>query len=92
MEMWQEDENALTADLVFEDFESAFKFMTIVAGLAEAHNHHPDWRNVYNQVSIRLTTHDAGNTITDKDRDLAMAIESHPDVQGLIVQVRTIKI
>ena len=90
--MWQEDENALTADLVFEDFESAFKFMTIVAGLAEAHNHHPDWRNVYNQVSIRLTTHDAGNTITDKDRDLAMAIESHPDVQGLIVQVRTIKI
>ncbi|MDP6027634.1 MAG: 4a-hydroxytetrahydrobiopterin dehydratase [Pseudomonadales bacterium] len=92
MEMWQEDENALTADLVFEDFESAFKFMTIVAGLAEAHNHHPDWRNVYNQVSIRLTTHDAGNTITDKDRDLAMAIESHPDVQGLIVQVRTFKI
>ncbi len=92
MEMWQEDENALTADLVFEDFESAFKFMTIVAGLAEAHNHHPDWRNVYNQVSIRLTTHDAGDTITDKDRDLAMAIESHPDVQGLIVQVRTIKI
>ncbi|HJP52542.1 MAG TPA: 4a-hydroxytetrahydrobiopterin dehydratase [Pseudomonadales bacterium] len=90
--MWQEDENALTADLVFEDFESAFKFMTIVAGLAEAHNHHPDWRNVYNQVSIRLTTHDAGNTITDKDRDLAMAIESHPDVQGLIVQVRTFKI
>ncbi len=90
--MWQEDENALTADLVFEDFESAFKFMTIVAGLAEAHNHHPDWRNVYNQVSIRLTTHDAGDTITDKDRDLAMAIESHPDVQGLIVQVRTIKI
>ncbi len=92
MEMWQEDENALTADLVFEDFESAFKFMTIVAGLAEAHNHHPDWRNVYNQVSIRLTTHDAGDTITDKDRDLAMAIESHPDVQGLIVQVRTFKI
>jgi len=90
--MWQEDENALTADLVFEDFESAFKFMTIVAGLAEAHNHHPDWRNVYNQVSIRLTTHDAGDTITDKDRDLAMAIESHPDVQGLIVQVRTFKI
>jgi len=92
MEMWQEDENALIADLVFEDFESAFKFMTIVAGLAEAHNHHPDWRNVYNQVSIRLTTHDAGDTITDKDRDLAMAIESHPDVQGLIVQVRTFKI
>jgi 4a-hydroxytetrahydrobiopterin dehydratase len=48
--------------------------MQQVAELAEKLNHHPEWRNVYNRVEIRLTTHDAGNTITDKDRQLAAAI------------------
>ena len=49
--------------------------MTRVAILAEKQNHHPWWSNVYNEVEIRLTTHDAGNTITDKDRELAAAID-----------------
>lgn len=49
--------------------------MTRVAFLAEAHNHHPNWSNVYNQVEIELTTHDAGNVVTEKDRKLAKAID-----------------
>ena len=43
--------------------------------LAEQHSHHPNWSNVWNTVDISLTTHDAGNTITEKDRTLAKAID-----------------
>ncbi|MCB1693929.1 MAG: 4a-hydroxytetrahydrobiopterin dehydratase [Pseudomonadales bacterium] len=84
--MWTQQDNALYADLKFADFNDAFRFMTIVATLAEAHNHHPDWRNVYNRVQIWLTTHDAGNTVTEKDRALALAIETHPEVKALIAR------
>lgn len=73
--MWQEENNALTKSLQFKDFSEAFSFMTRVAFLAEKMNHHPNWSNVYNQVTIRLSTHDAGNIITDKDRKLAAAID-----------------
>ena len=76
--MWREQDNALVCDLTFADFVDAFRFMTEVAALAEAEGHHPEWRNVYNQLSIKLTTHDAGNTVTDKDRKLAEAIASLP--------------
>lgn len=81
--MWREENNALYAELRFRDFADAFKFMTLVAELAETHAHHPNWSNVYNQVFIRLTTHDAGNTITQKDYDLARAIENHPKIKLL---------
>lgn len=76
--MWIEQNNALQVELTFTDFVEAFAFMTKVAGLAEEHDHHPEWSNVYNRLSIRLTTHDAGNTITDKDRLLAEAISQLP--------------
>jgi len=82
--MWQEKDNALVANLAFKDFVDAFAFMTIVAELAEAHQHHPEWSNVYNRVSIKLTTHDAGNTVTEKDRTLASEIEANAEVQLLI--------
>ena len=59
--MWQEKDNALVAELTFGDFVSAFGFMTQVALLAESQGHHPEWSNVYNRVTIRLTTHDAGS-------------------------------
>jgi 4a-hydroxytetrahydrobiopterin dehydratase len=49
--------------------------MTRVAFLAESHHHHPNWFNVYNRVDIALTTHDAGNVVTEKDRKLAKAID-----------------
>jgi len=82
--MWQEKDNALVADLRFKDFVAAFRFMTIVAELAEVHMHHPEWTNVYNRVRIKLTTHDAGNVVTEKDRALAKAIENHPEIQSLV--------
>ena len=67
--------SALLKEFKFKDFVSAWGFMTKVALLAEKMDHHPDWSNVYNKVSIRLTTHDAGNKITEKDRKLAAEID-----------------
>ncbi len=72
--MWTEHNNRLEAEFVFADFAQAFAFMTEVALHAEKQNHHPNWSNVWNQVNIQLATHDAGNTITDKDRKLAETI------------------
>ena len=72
---WTTKDNALHARLTFPDFRRAFAFMTEVAFAAEAANHHPEWTNVYNSVTIRLTTHDAGNTVTAKDEALARAID-----------------
>ncbi len=72
--MWKQVKDALVAELVFKNFVDAFAFMTDVAALAEKHDHHPEWSNVYNRVTIRLTTHDAGNQVTDKDRKLAEEI------------------
>ena len=74
--MWKQVKDSLVAELVFKNFVDAFAFMTDVAALAEKHDHHPEWSNVYNRGSIRLTTHDAGNQVTDNDRKLAEAIEA----------------
>ena len=73
--MWEEKDNQLLGNFEFDDFVGAFAFMTQVALVAEKHNHHPNWTNVYNRVEIRLTTHDSGNVVTDKDRQLARIIE-----------------
>lgn len=73
---WIEDKNELVKKFEFKDFSEAFAFMTRVAILAEKKDHHPWWSNVYNKVEIRLTTHDAGNTITKKDRELAKDIDA----------------
>ncbi|TVR41593.1 MAG: 4a-hydroxytetrahydrobiopterin dehydratase [Bacteroidia bacterium] len=73
--MWKEQNNQLIRKFEFNDFTEAFAFMTRVAFLAEKHNHHPEWTNVYNRVEIRLSTHDAGNVVTDKDRRLAEDID-----------------
>lgn len=73
--MWKEENNALTRTFEFADFVEAFGFMSRVAILAEKQGHHPNWSNVYNKVTISLTTHDAGDVITQKDRELAMAID-----------------
>ncbi len=72
---WTHTDDALHRDFEFADFRQAFAFMTEVAFAAEAANHHPNWSNVYNRVTIDLTTHDAGNTVTDKDRKLADRID-----------------
>jgi 4a-hydroxytetrahydrobiopterin dehydratase len=74
--MWTEEDNKLKAIFKFKDFVEAFAFMSKVALVAEKMDHHPNWSNVYNTVTIELTTHDAGNIVTDKDRRLADAIDS----------------
>lgn len=73
--MWKEENNTLYKRFQFKDFSEAFGFMTRVAILAEKHNHHPKWTNVWNTVEIWLNTHDAGNIVTDKDRVLANDID-----------------
>ena len=66
--MWKEIDNSLQRSFEFQNF------IAKVAFLAEKMNHHPEWKNVYNKVEITLTTHDAGNTVTEKDRKLAEQI------------------
>lgn len=73
--MWNEEDNKLKASFIFTDFSEAFAFMTRVAIAAEKADHHPYWDNVYNKVNIELCTHDAGNIVTQKDRDLAKVID-----------------
>lgn len=73
--MWKEEDNRLKKTFEFKDFVEAFGFMSRVAIVAEKMNHHPHMTNVYNTVSFELTTHDAGNTVTDRDRKLADAID-----------------
>lgn len=65
----------LTKDFKFKDFVSAWGFMNQVALLAEKMDHHPDWSNSYNKVSISLSTHSAGNKVTEKDQKLARQID-----------------
>lgn len=77
--MWKEEDNQLKRSFKFKDFTQAFAFMTEVAFAAEAQQHHPNWSNVYNTVSFALNTHDAGDTVTEKDRKLAKAIDQIAD-------------
>lgn len=73
--MWKEENNQLSRDFKFNNFIEAFAFMTKVAFVAEKMNHHPNWSNAYNKVNITLYTHDAGNSVTDKDKKLADEID-----------------
>lgn len=73
--MWTEKENVLYRKFEFRDFSEAFAFMTRVAIEAEKLNHHPLWTNVWNKVEIWLSTHDAGDIVTEKDRQLAKRID-----------------
>ncbi len=65
----------LEKTFVFADFSEAFAFMTRVAMLAEKAGHHPDWSQSWNRIIIKLSTHDAGHVITEKDLKLAKAID-----------------
>lgn len=72
---WVFENDAISRTAKFKDFKTTFSAMTAIAFEAEALAHHPEWSNVYNSLNIRLTTHDAGNTVTEKDLDLANRIE-----------------
>lgn len=73
--MWIQEKNSLYKKFEFKNFSAAFAFMTRVAMEAEKMNHHPLWTNVYNRVEIWLSTHDAGDIVTDKDHQLATKID-----------------
>lgn len=73
--MWKEQNNKLVREFQFDNFITAFAFLTKVAILAEKQNHHPEIYNVYNTVKLSLSTHDAGDIVTEKDRKLAAAID-----------------
>lgn len=73
--MWKEENNQLQRTFEFKNFVEAWGFMNQVALLAEKMNHHPDWSNAYNKVEISLTSHDAGNKVTEKDHKLSQQID-----------------
>jgi 4a-hydroxytetrahydrobiopterin dehydratase len=71
---WSVQNGKLHRDFKFPDFSHAFGFMTAAAIQIEKRNHHPEWFNVYNRVSVDLTTHDAGG-ITERDVELAAMLD-----------------
>jgi 4a-hydroxytetrahydrobiopterin dehydratase len=72
---WSGDQNGLTRTWRFNDFLMAIGFMHDAAPAINAANHHPEWTNVYNRVSVQLRTHDAGDQVTDKDIKLARLLD-----------------
>jgi len=72
---WTEENNQLSKTFKFNSFIEAISWMVKAAFIIEKMNHHPEWTNVYNKVYVVLRTHDAGNTVTDKDRELAKALD-----------------
>ena len=75
------DRPAVERTLKFADFNTAFAFMTRVALKAETMDHHPEWSNVYNRVSVLLTTHDAGG-VTELDTTMAQFIDAAAKALG----------
>ena len=73
--MWKEENNQLKRSFEFKNFVEAFTFMTKVAFAAEKMDHHPNWSNAYNKVEILLFTHDARDSITEKDVKLSKEID-----------------
>lgn len=73
--MWEHVNNKLYQKFIFKDFSEAFAFITRVALIAEKMDHHPTWTNEYNKVEIWLSTHDAGNIVTEKDKSLSKKID-----------------
>jgi 4a-hydroxytetrahydrobiopterin dehydratase len=74
--MWEKTNNKLYRKFQFKDFSEAFAFMTRVAIEAEKMDHHPEWKNVWNTVEIWLSTHDAGDIVTEKDEKLSAKIDA----------------
>lgn len=72
---WEEKNSKLTRTLKFKNFLQAISFMKYSSQAIEELNHHPEWTNIYNKIEINLCTHDAGNTITAKDYELAELID-----------------
>ena len=72
---WIVKDNKLTQTFTFKNFKEAWGFMSKVALVAEKMDHHPNWSNEYNKVTFNLSTHDAGDIVTDLDHKLAAEID-----------------
>lgn len=72
----EEKDNALIKTFEFSDFPTALSWMVQCSFVIEQLWHHPEWTNVYNKVHVKLTTHDAGNTVTEKDMELSRLLDS----------------
>lgn len=72
---WKEERDQLVKTFKFDDFVSAMSFMTECSYHIENQNHHPEWTNTYNKLEVKLSTHDAGNKVTEKDRKLAKTMD-----------------
>jgi 4a-hydroxytetrahydrobiopterin dehydratase len=75
MNHWKEENNSLIKTFEFSSFEDAMQFMQNATPFISETDHHPTWSNTYNRVEVKLTTHDAGNKITEKDRKLAAYLD-----------------
>jgi len=75
MNLWKEENQVLIKTFTFATFEDAMSFMQQASTYISNIDHHPTWTNTYNRVEVRLTTHDAGNKVTEKDRNLAKYLD-----------------
>ncbi|HLP32112.1 MAG TPA: 4a-hydroxytetrahydrobiopterin dehydratase [Bacteroidia bacterium] len=73
---WTEENNQLSKTFKFNSFAEAISWMVKASFIIEKMNHHPEWSNVYNKVHVVLRSHDAGNIVTDRDRELAKALDT----------------
>jgi len=76
MSDWIHVNDSLVKEFKFNSFEDAMQFMQNAAIEISRINHHPEWTNVYNRVQVKLTTHDAGNVVTDKDLELSKILDT----------------
>lgn len=74
---WTVTPDFLIREFIFSDFASAIKWMLRLVPEIESLDHHPEWTNSYNKITVRLTTHSAGNKVTDKDYALARLMDKH---------------
>ena len=73
--MWIEKNNKLEKDFTFNNFKDALEFINKVGDISERLNHHPEIYNIYNKVTLKLSTHDMGDIVTDKDYQLSSEID-----------------
>ena len=75
MNHWTEENHALNKTFTFPTFEEAMRFIQLATPFITELDHHPTWSNTYNRVRVILTTHDVGNVVTEKDRELAKILD-----------------
>ena len=84
MSNWEESTNELTKTFEFNSFEEAVHFMVRASEQISQLNHHPEWTNVYNKVMVKLSTHDAGNIVTEKDWELARVLDQISTLNSIL--------